>query len=248
MQLELMRSLRLALCTAALLLAGTAQGLEVQKVEQGGASYTVVRVKLQQDRLELFLNDAKQQPYRSFDAVAAALALRKRTLVFAMNAGMFEPDYTPVGLFIADGVEVAPMNTRAGQGNFYLKPNGVFIVGDAGAHVIDTAAYGAFTARPRLATQSGPLLVLDGTIHAAFKPESGSRHVRNGVGVTAGGDVVFVISETRVNFFEFASFFKDILQCPNALYLDGSISSLYLAGTGRNDASAWLGPIIGVVE
>jgi uncharacterized protein YigE (DUF2233 family) len=240
-----MRRLFLAAC---LLLPIAAQALEVQKVEQGGASFTVVHVDLKRDKLQLFLNDAAHQPYRGFDALAADLARKKRKLLFAMNAGMFEPDYSPVGLYVADGVEQAPLNLRAGHGNFYLKPNGVFLVTEQGAQVVDSAAYGDVKARVLLATQSGPLLVRGGALHPAFMPDSTSRLVRNGVGVTEAGEVVFVISETRVNFFEFASFFKYALHCPNALYLDGSISSLYLAASGRNDASAWLGPMVGVTE
>jgi uncharacterized protein YigE (DUF2233 family) len=60
--------------------------------------------------------------------------------------------------------------------------------------------------------------------------------------------VVFVISDTLVSFHEFASVFRDSLNCPDALFLDGSVSSLYSAELGRNDGLAPLGPMVAVTE
>jgi uncharacterized protein YigE (DUF2233 family) len=59
---------------------------------------------------------------------------------------------------------------------------------------------------------------------------------------------VFVISEARVNFFEFARFFRDELGCGEALYLDGSISSLYAPALRRADDHASLGPMFAVTR
>jgi len=89
--------------------------------------------------------------------------------------------------------------------------------------------------------------VIDGKIHPQFNPESQSRYVRNGVGVV-GGKAVFVVSNHAVTFHEMAVYFRDVLRCKNALYLDGSVSSLYSKELGRNDAAAPLGPILGVVR
>ena len=99
----------------------------------------------------------------------------------------------------------------------------------------------------RLATQSGPLLVRRGVIHPAFRASSSSRLIRNGVGVT-GNYAVFVISEKPVTFYELASYFRDELNCPDALYLDGVVSSLHSAELGRTDVKAELGPMIGVAR
>ncbi len=164
-----------------------------------------------------------------------------------MNAGMYHADGGPVGLLVIDGRELAPLNLADGAGNFFLKPNGVFLVGANGARVVDAVDYAAASDGVRLATQSGPLLLKDGQIHPALRASSASRHVRNGV-CAAGAQATFVISERPVTFHEFASFLSDELHCRDALYLDGAVSSLWSPGLGRSDSWHELGPLLGVTE
>jgi uncharacterized protein YigE (DUF2233 family) len=83
---------------------------------------------------------------------------------------------------------------------------------------------------------------------AAFRESSRSRRIRNGVCVPGLEQAAFVISEEEVTFRELALYFRDVLGCSEALYLDGSISSLFAADLGRADARAKLGPLIAVVE
>jgi uncharacterized protein YigE (DUF2233 family) len=209
--------------------------------------FTVVTVDTSEQRLELFLNDSVGRGWRGLDRLAEALQARGQRLVFAMNAGMYHPDFAPVGLFVQDGKQITPLNLDDGKGNFFLKPNGVFFVGEAGPRVVAATEYAALAKGVRLASQSGPLLLRDGLIHPAFNAQSTSRLIRNGVGVL-GNKAYFVISEAPVNFYEFAQFFRDQLHCRDALYFDGTVSSLYWPAQHRNDAAAALGPIIGVVE
>ncbi len=208
--------------------------------------FTVVRVDAA--RLRLFWQDEKGQPLRRLDRLAAWLKGQGRTLTFGMNAGMYHADGGPVGLLVIDGRELAPLNLGEGSGNFFLKPNGVFLVDGRGAHVVDAADYAAM---PRdgvvLATQSGPLLLKHGQMHPAFRASSASRYVRNGV-CAAGAQATFVISERPVTFHEFASFLRDELHCRDALYLDGAVSSLWSPGLGRSDRWHELGPLLGVTE
>ena len=225
-----------------------ASALEIKVEQLASASYTVVRVDPNHDRLQLFPGDDTNKSLKGFAALNKKLAGAGQTLQFAMNAGMFERDLSPVGLLVIDGQELAPLNLARGFGNFYLKPNGVFMLTDAGARVLESSEYRQWPGKVLLATQSGPLLVQHGAIHPSFNPQSTSRLIRNGVGVTSSGEVVFAISETPVNFFEFATLFRDVLRCPDALYLDGNVSSLFIPALGRNDARARLGPIIGVVQ
>ena len=57
------------------------------------------------------------------------------------------------------------------------------------------------------ATQSGPMLVIDGDLHPRFLPDSTSRFIRNGVGTSADGSkAIFVISNNTVTFHEFGHF------------------------------------------
>lgn len=211
------------------------------------ARFTVVAVDPARQDLRLFLNDEAGQPFKSFARLAQWSARRGKQLAFAANAGMYHADFAPVGLLVQEGKEVAPLNLDDGQGNFFMKPNGVFLVGNNGPQVVQAANYPAAAVGVRLATQSGPMLVIDGALHPRFDPDSISRYVRNGVGVV-DGKVLFVISNHPVTFHELAVYFRDELHCKNALYLDGSISSLHARALKRSDAGAPLGPILGVLD
>ncbi|MDQ1832613.1 phosphodiester glycosidase family protein [Massilia scottii] len=221
--------------------------LSAQLCQAADTRFTVVTVDPARQDLRLFLNDEAGQPFKSFGRLQDWLQGRKQRLVFAANAGMYHPDFAPVGLHVENGKELAPLNLADGKGNFFLKPNGVFLLSKSGPAVLESSAYPAQSSDVRLATQSGPMLVIDGKIHPRFVPESSSRYVRNGVGVL-DGKAIFAISKVPVTFHEFATYFRDTLGCKNALYLDGSISSLFSTELGRADVGAPLGPILGVVE
>ena len=220
-----------------------------------GAGYTVCRFDLKKADLRIFWRDEAGAPFRRFDALRDDLAGRGSTLRFAMNGGMYGDDFSPTGLLIENGEELKRANVAEVQGapgtipNFYKKPNGVFYVGPDGAGVMETEAF--LRARPdaQFATQSGPMLVIDGAIHPAFIVGSSDRKMRNGVCVS-GDEVHFVITERRVNFHDFARFFSEKLGCENALFLDGgSAPGLYAPELGRSDrpGHGGYGPIIGVV-
>jgi uncharacterized protein YigE (DUF2233 family) len=178
--------------------------------------------------------------------VKAQLAPGER-LVFAMNAGMYAPSRAPAGLYIENGNKVHGIVTAAGPGNFGMLPNGVFCLTERFA-VIESRAFAANPPACRYATQSGPMLVIDGQLHPKFLPDSTSSYIRNGVGVSADGLTAwFVIADRPVTFHRFARFFRDQLGSPNALYLDGSISRLSVPGQGRADFGLPMGPILGLV-
>ena len=225
--------------------ASAQEGLEAANVAR--PRFTTVRFDVRAERIELFLRDDEGRTFKRFDRLKSWLAGRNRRLRFAVNAGMFQPDLSPVGLLVQDGRQVSPLNLSDGSGNFFLKPNGVFFVTESGARIVESAEYTALASGVRLATQSGPLLVRNGVLHPALNAASTSRLLRNGVGVS-GDTVFFVISEQPVNFYEMASYFRDELRCPDALYLDGVVSGLYSTDLQRNDSTVDLGPIIGVVE
>lgn len=209
------------------------------------ASYTICEVSAADD-LRLF-HSGPDRAFGSFVAVDQALEPQGLRLDFAMNAGMYHRDLAPVGLYIEDGVQTAPLVTRAGPGNFGLVPNGVFCIGKT-LRVIETLAFASEAPACRYATQSGPMLVIDGALHPKFTADSDSLNIRNGVGVTADGSrAVFAISNDKVNFYSFARLFRDGLGLPQALYFDGSISRLYDSTSGRHDAGFPMGPMLGVV-
>ena len=237
----------LALPFAFLLCLTATWGMDFNSVSVAGKRVTVCRVDVSKEPLQLFLRDDAGQPLKSFDGINRWLQPRGRKLLFAMNAGMYHANYAPVGLFVENGRQIAPINLASGDGNFFLKPNGVFLVSKSGARVIDSTEYAALREPALLATQSGPLLVRANRIHPAFKADSDSRLFRNGVGVASPNVVFFAITEEPVNLHEFATLFRDVLHCPDALFFDGTVSSLYAPSLNRNDKKIDLGPIIGIV-
>ena len=164
-----------------------------------------------------------------------------------MNAGMYHQNRSPVGLYIESGETRAPLQTKASYGNFGLLPNGLLCLTDSTARVIETLRYDSTGPECRDATQSGPMLVIDGKLHPRFLPDSTSRYIRNGVGTTEAGDrAVFAISRSPVTFHQFGRFFRDALELPQALYFDGNISRLHAPALNRSDAGFRMGPVIGV--
>lgn len=209
-------------------------------------AFTVVRIDTATQDIRVFWADEQGRPFKQFDRLSRWLNDQGKKLVFAMNAGMFHPDLSPVGLLVVDGKQVSPLNTASGAGNFFLKPNGVFLVTDGGPEVVESTEYSGVRSSVRMATQSGPLLLRRGVIHPAFNPASTSRLIRNGVGVS-GRVAVFVMSNRPVNFHEMAVYFRDVLRCQDALYLDGVVSRLYSDDLFRADLGTDLGPMVGVV-
>jgi uncharacterized protein YigE (DUF2233 family) len=130
-----------------------------------------------------------------------------------------------------------------------MKPNGVFWIDGSGQPHVSTAdGYIADAPSPMWATQSGPMLVIKGKLHPDIHTDGDSHYVRNGVGVGRGNAAFFVISDAPVSFGKLARLFRDTLSCPNALYLDGSVSSLWAPSLKRKDAGADLGPMVVVTS
>lgn len=251
--------IRAALSVLALVLPlPAAAAAACEALTETGTSYRVCTIpKEDVHRLRLFWKNADGQPFRSFGALRNDLAARGETLAFAMNAGMYQADTTPVGLYVEDGKTLrhanranAPASARPVP-NFYKKPNGVFYVGPRGASILETGAFLEESPEARFATQSGPLLVIDGKLHPAFIDGSKDRKPRTGVGVRPDGAVVFAIADVPVNFYDFASLFRDRLGTPNALFLDGgSAAGLFDRSAERDDFPPWegYGPIVGLAE
>jgi uncharacterized protein YigE (DUF2233 family) len=188
-------------------------------------------------------------PYRYLSSLPRSLDKPSRALLFATNAGMYHPDASPVGLYIEDGRELVRVNTNPGPGNFHLRPNGVFYVAGDSAGVLETRAFLKRKPRADFATQSGPMLVIDGWLHPRFARNGGSVKYRSGVGSHDPSTLAFAVSKAEVSFGEFARLFRDKLHCKNALFLDGgSATSFYSPELGRKSSLVPLGPMIGVYD
>jgi uncharacterized protein YigE (DUF2233 family) len=234
-----------ALILATLLPAGGEAGQLCEPLKHGGRGYTVCEVAPQD--LRLFQADADGAPWGHFSRLDMALRARGQRLALAMNGGMYHDDRSPVGHYVEDGREITPLVVGPGPGNFGLLPNGVLCLDGAAARIVETSRFAEARPDCRHATQSGPMLVLDGELHPRFLPDSDSRFVRNGVGVRGDGRVALAISDEPVTFHEFGTLFRDALDTRDALYLDGAVSRLWAPGIGRRDFGRAMGPILGVV-
>lgn len=219
---------------ALLCLAITPNLLGADTLEYEGALYHVYRVPLsQQSKLHLRWLDDAGKPLSNFGALQQQLDREGKKIAFATNAGIYEQGPKPCGLTICDGKELVPLNLADGEGNFFLKPNGVFYLDDQrGPGIVAASEYPALTIKPRLANQSGPLILRKGVIHHAFNANSPNLRQRSAVGVVAKTkEIVFVMSDRedrvkgRVTFHQLARLFLH-LGCEDALYLDGDISQM----------------------
>lgn len=227
----------------------TGEPTNCQTVVHAGDGYTICVFNAAEHDIRLFHSDAEGEPYLQFDTLERELDEQGQTLIFAMNGGMYHEDRRPVGFFRDTYGDQASVNTNEGPGNFHLKPNGVFWLGNGRAGITESEAYLAAGIDPDYATQSGPMLVIDGALHPGLNPEGTSHRRRNGVGVGADGQTVyFAISDSAVTFHDFATLFRDVVGVPNALFLDGQVSRIYAPEINRNEIGTDLGPIVGVVE
>ena len=219
-----------------------------EKREVGGIVYRVLRVT--PSAVRIVWKDQNGAQLQTFSAAADYLRKQGEVPLTLMNGGIFEPGGVPSGLMIQGGKELRPINTATGTGNFFLKPNGIFLIGSRGAAVVRSDEYPLKDTKILYAVQSGPLLLRKGSIHPVFKATSTSRLHRNGVGVTPRGDVVFLITDEdspkRPNLFEFAEAFSR-LGCIDALFLDGDISQMK-TGAEITTSFSHFGSIIAVVD
>ncbi|MDF7811680.1 phosphodiester glycosidase family protein [Hymenobacter sp. YC55] len=213
--------------------------------QSADSKYVSYRADLRKDDLKLYWKDEHGQLFRSLGSLESWLSAKGKQLKFAMNGGMYKAGNIPVGLFIQEQRVLAPLNTATGTGNFYLTPNGIFYVTiDNKVAICRTEAFPG-TEKIRFATQSGPLLVIDGRIHPAFNSASQNLNIRNGIGILPDGSLLLVMSREKVNFYEFAAYFR-AQGCRNALYLDGFVSRAYAPEKEWLQTDGDFGVIIGL--
>jgi uncharacterized protein YigE (DUF2233 family) len=235
----------LAGCTA------PAQALDSAQRTFEGQTFRVVSIDLKREPLSLhWRSPANGAPFGDIETLRQWGEAHGQRLLFAANAGIYDHRSVPLGLYVEHGKTQVPLNLAHGNpssGNFSLLPNGVFAVyPDGHAAVRTSAAFKADGQHPQLATQSGPMLVIDGQINNAFVDDSASLKWRSGVCAKTPHEVVFAISEAPVNFHTFARLFRDQLGCRDALYLDGTISQFYIDGSYAGAPAFMVKPYAGI--
>lgn len=188
--------------------------------------FLTYKVDLKKQDLRLYLKNDNNQNIGSIQNLKIWLEGKNRVLEFAMNAGMYKKDNSPQGLYIEKQKILSALDTTRASGNFYLKPNGIFYLTTNKTAAICRTEDFRNIEKVEYATQSGPMLLIDGQIHPEFKKGSANLNIRNGVGILPDGKVLFVLSKKEINFYDFANYFKS-LGCKNALYLDGFVSRAF---------------------
>lgn len=224
------------------------KGISGEEIEFKSQSFEVVHIDPERHDIELFWKKPDGERFGSFRNLKEWLEGQNRELIFATNAGIFSKGHLPGGLHVEQGNTLHDLNLKEGEGNFHMMPNGVFYMGTEGSAVMESKEFEdiARSHEVEIATQSGPMLVIEEDIHPAFTEGSSNTYIRNGVGVDQDGTVHFAISQDPVNFYDFASLFRDRLDCPNALYLDGAISRMYAPVIGREELNGDFTGIFGV--
>ncbi|MGS1126430.1 phosphodiester glycosidase family protein [Rhodanobacter sp. UC4437_H4] len=222
-----------------------ARALDSDEVAFAGQQYRVVHINLKREQLGLhWRNPQDGQPFGSVESLRQWGEAHGQRLLFAANAGIYDHKFAPLGLYVEDGKTLVPLNLVHGNpasGNFSLLPNGVFaIYPDGHAAVRTSEAFKADDKAVQAATQSGPMLLIDGKLNEQFIDDSASLKWRSGVCAPSPHEVVFAVSEAPVNFHTFGRLFRDKLHCRDALYLDGSISQIYVGGAGYAGAPAFM--------
>lgn len=212
------------------------------------SNYISYIVDSNKQNLDFYWKNENGDPYSNFKTLKEALNAENKELLFAMNGGMYLKDQSPQGLYIENGIQKSKLDTtQSTYGNFYMQPNGVFFLTNDNRPVVCKTIDFKNNDNIKYATQSGPMLVIDGEMHSRFINGSTNLHIRNGVGILPDGNILFAISKTKVNFYDFATFFLD-KGCENALYLDGFVSRTYLPSQNWEQLDGQFGVIIGVWE
>ncbi|RDC60018.1 uncharacterized protein HME9302_01217 [Alteripontixanthobacter maritimus] len=213
-----------------------------------GARFTHCIADPASHRITTALGPEGGAPYRSLARLAAEREANAPPVAFAVNAGMYDDEGKPIGYFVENGNRRKELSRTEGAGNFHLMPNGVFF-GTSGKWQVRTSDdfYRNVGDRPRFGTQSGPMLVIKGKLHPEISQDGPSKAIRNGVGVAKDGKAHFLISNEPVSFGKLARLYRDELKVPDALFLDGNVSSLWDPVSGRLDTGPAIGPLL-VVE
>jgi uncharacterized protein YigE (DUF2233 family) len=209
--------------------------------------FVAYTVDTQKQQIDFYWKDDKEKLLKSIQQLKKYVKSKKKKLIFAVNGGMFKRDFSPQGLLIQNKKRLAVLDTSKGQGNFYLMPNGVFYITEENVPVVCETQSFIDNDKIKYATQSGPMLLINGQIHPAFREGSTNLNIRNGVGILPNGHIIFAMSKKEINFYDFAKYFQS-LGCKNALYLDGFVSKMYCPEQNWEQTDGNFGVMIGVSQ
>lgn len=198
---------------------------EYRTFTDSGVTYGIFQAKPEEVRFHW--RDSEGKNYNSLTNLKRALE-KDHYVKMIMNAGIYSKNNVPAGLWVEEGKELNPLNTKRGTGNFHVQPNGVFALVGKQPYILTTKAYQQKKLKPTFAMQSGPMLLIDGKINHQFKPTLESYHKRNAVCLDKHDKLLFILTTSgKPNLYTFSHGLQKI-GCHNALYLDGTISNWYI--------------------
>jgi uncharacterized protein YigE (DUF2233 family) len=164
----------------------TCAGAEIMDYPFRDSVISVCKVDVEIDVVRMFWRDENKKLIGQFTRLNEWLHEKGERLVCATNGGIYDQDFRPRGLYIETGATLRRLNKQKdAYGNFYLQPNGVFLIRAHDARIVDTDRFDAGRdkdwADARYATQSGPLLLQGGVVNPILSPESENRLARNAV-------------------------------------------------------------------
>jgi uncharacterized protein YigE (DUF2233 family) len=205
---------------------------DVTELSVGEVNFAACEIDLRTDRLAMHWKSDTGQVYGSLRALDASLHKQGKRVICGTNGGIFDESQKPLGLYIENGTILRRSNLRRNAyGNFYLQPNGVFVLYAGRAEIVTTGEYETKSDAERrlieFANQSGPILVRYGDPNPLFAPGSPNTTTRNAVCVRGPAQVALVAAQDPITFHDFARVLKDRFRCASALYLDGSLSTFF---------------------
>lgn len=79
----------------------------------------------QRERIVMYWQKEDGKAWGSLRALLADID-HNGQVQMAMNGGIYDKDYAPLGLYIEKGRQLTPLNRASGGGNFFIRPGGVF--------------------------------------------------------------------------------------------------------------------------
>jgi uncharacterized protein YigE (DUF2233 family) len=89
-----------------------------RSMEHERNAYTICEVDLRKHTVRLYWKRSDGTPYAYLSALPRSLEGDAGRLLFATNAGMFDPALKPVGLYVEQGQELVDVNTTSAMAIF----------------------------------------------------------------------------------------------------------------------------------
>jgi uncharacterized protein YigE (DUF2233 family) len=200
------------------------------KIKFNNELYSAFSIRVDSSSVCQFSNI--DNPLRLNHSAFVSNLIKKDSNIYLINSAIMGnlTNCITEGLFIEDFKIKIPLNNKNGNGNFYIKPNGSFLLTRYDVSVINTEST-ILDTNIRIGIQSGPILVNNSNISSSFNRFSNNKNIRSGVGIYIDKQnqkhIVFAISETPVSFFELSEFFYYKFNCINALSLESVNCAIY---------------------